>query len=558
MAGGGYVYLKYIKEDESVVKEQKKIEDTLAAQSEHKDDLIIAPASREISRGDNLVESDVVFEAEKNTPDALSEPLLEIVPPPALSEVKDDDMTPESQTTPSEDIEEAEKAEEGEIVAAVEVPFSDVEVDEEANLEGATEEDGNPIIAMEDVSLDKDAEAISEGDVADTNEEVASDEAEAMVIVSVSDTDVESSSETAEQSPDDVAVIGAEAVEENEGAAVPTTEETVVEETADPTLSVPALSPEVDESVRVELESKLREQIEADAKAKMLEALEVARKDKEAEIDELTKKYTSLLAALSEDLKQKEKLAMLMEQERNELKERNNRMDEEYSNAVMAIREGLLAQHGERMRRLDEQAQLLLQHDTIVQEHKVVAQQHSQINRMSIAAGKLKDALENHKSDLEKPLEKIGEAFRDRPVVAVALKCVTESGKWPAGGVYSSKMLYRRFKRVDGSCTRASLVPPEGGMWWHIASFIVATVWRKAEDAEGDENDVVLARARGFMHDGDLGNAVCEMEKLSGAAADIAGDWLIEAKKRLIVENLFAVTMAETLTHQNSSADWRV
>ena len=101
--------------------------------------------------------------------------------------------------------------------------------------------------------------------------------------------------------------------------------------------------------------------------------------------------------------------------------------------------------------------------------------------------------------------------------------------------------LQRDFTVIASDISQAARLPSEE-TWYGEALHRIASAikFRRVDDVEGNDVDSVVARAEQDLADSDLDKAVAELEKLSGAAADVAAPWLEKAKTRLTVEQSIA------------------
>ena len=75
----------------------------------------------------------------------------------------------------------------------------------------------------------------------------------------------------------------------------------------------------------------------------------------------------------------------------------------------------------------------------------------------------------------------------------------------------------------------------------------MVNVRRTAGDIEGDAPDAITARAERYLKAGQLGEAVAELEKLSGEPANVAKPWLDDAKARLAANRAGALLTGQAI-----------
>ncbi|CAN0124888.1 unnamed protein product, partial [Hapterophycus canaliculatus] len=108
-----------------------------------------------------------------------------------------------------------------------------------------------------------------------------------------------------------------------------------------------------------------------------------------------------------------------------------------------------------------------------------------------------------------------------------------------AKGIPTIPQLKQRFGVVKAECRRAALVPEQAGngmVGQLVASALSKLTFAPKGMVEGGGAEGVLARADYLLEAGELESAVGELEKLDGLPADIAMDWLKDAKSRLTAD----------------------
>ncbi|MZR23942.1 hypothetical protein GQF03_16530 [Sneathiella chungangensis] len=104
-------------------------------------------------------------------------------------------------------------------------------------------------------------------------------------------------------------------------------------------------------------------------------------------------------------------------------------------------------------------------------------------------------------------------------------------------GAPTMASLQRDFASIATDISQSARLPSEE-TWYGQALHRIASAikFRRVDDYEGDDVDAIVARAEQSLANNDLDKAVAEIDKLSGAAADVAAPWLEKAKTRLTVE----------------------
>jgi uroporphyrinogen-III synthase len=97
--------------------------------------------------------------------------------------------------------------------------------------------------------------------------------------------------------------------------------------------------------------------------------------------------------------------------------------------------------------------------------------------------------------------------------------------------------LQKEFTSIASDISQSARLPSEETWYGEALHRIASAVkFRRVDDVEGNDVDAVVARTEQDLADSDLDQAVAEIEKLSGAAAEVAAPWLEKAKTRLTVE----------------------
>jgi hypothetical protein len=102
-----------------------------------------------------------------------------------------------------------------------------------------------------------------------------------------------------------------------------------------------------------------------------------------------------------------------------------------------------------------------------------------------------------------------------------------------------------RFEAIDLSIVRAAVrSQAAAGLWGRVqaASAEWIVVRRRGE---GDTTSGIVERASARLAADDLAGAVTEVERLTGAARQVAAPWLVDARRRLEIENRLAAIRAE-------------
>jgi len=116
-------------------------------------------------------------------------------------------------------------------------------------------------------------------------------------------------------------------------------------------------------------------------------------------------------------------------------------------------------------------------------------------------------------------------------------------------GVPNMPQLQSRFQRVANTARRVALVPEDGGLWWHAFAAALSKLMVAPKGlVHGNSAEHVLARAEYHLERGNLAQAVSELETLDDAPKQIARDWTVAAKNRLLVDQVASLLEAHALT----------
>lgn len=151
-----------------------------------------------------------------------------------------------------------------------------------------------------------------------------------------------------------------------------------------------------------------------------------------------------------------------------------------------------------------------------------------------LAVGQLREAINRGGSfDAEfRALRILAEGNRELadPLAALAERT--------SGGIPTRTALAARFGDLATSIVRADFGPEqEGWLRRTVQRFsTIVSVKRTEGEAVGDSPAAIVARAEAALDQGDLGEAVGEVAKLDGPAAEAAAPWLADANARLAAE----------------------
>lgn len=151
---------------------------------------------------------------------------------------------------------------------------------------------------------------------------------------------------------------------------------------------------------------------------------------------------------------------------------------------------------------------------------------------LALGLGQLRQALARSGPFAEE-LERFRQVAKDE----AALRAATDAlAAWAREGAASLDELRGRFAEVARNAVRLTARGADG-LWGEIVDRIASlVVVRRVGEVAGETAEALIARAEARLAAGDLAAAAALVERLSGEAARVAGDWLAAAKVRLEVE----------------------
>ena len=176
-------------------------------------------------------------------------------------------------------------------------------------------------------------------------------------------------------------------------------------------------------------------------------------------------------------------------------------------------------------------------------------------------ASKSEEATENQRTLMLLAISQLQRETRGDEPFENGLKQVTAVANSKFGGVLEKLQpiapigaptmasLQKGFSSIATDISQSARLPSEE-TWYGQALHRIASAikFRRIDDSGGSDVDAVVARTEQDLSENDLNNAVAEIEKLSGVAAEVAGPWLKKAKTRLTVEQSIAGLLEEATT----------
>lgn len=218
--------------------------------------------------------------------------------------------------------------------------------------------------------------------------------------------------------------------------------------------------------------------------------------------------------------------------------EREKKFTDEIRARVEAERDGRLANLEQLSASLEQVQQLTIEADKAISEADATAKLH-------IAIGRLRTALQSDNPVALRPyIEAIRAAAQEDPLLLAAIDSIPRDVY--DLGVLTRQQLAARFHLLQPEIKDASLLPPNAGIAGHIGSLIFSKLlWTKSSAATGDDVGSVMARANEALANGNIVDAVAEVNTLQGWPKRLAHDWLVQGRNRSEVEFLVELIAEE-------------
>jgi hypothetical protein len=220
----------------------------------------------------------------------------------------------------------------------------------------------------------------------------------------------------------------------------------------------------------------------------------------------------------------------------DELTERIAKLEE--TEAATRVNEGLVRFEAEKDR-LTRSLADVAQRVEGLEERSQAAGASPSARAVVLAAGQLREALRTSTPFAEE-LAALRKAAGDQPDLAQLASDLTPHA---ATGI---PMLATLMERFDAAARQAVAAERRfaGDGWLAAAANRLAslvTIRRTAVEDADTTTEAAIARAEAALQGGDLAGAVKALEGLEGAAAEAMGDWLKQARQRLLAERAMAV-----------------
>lgn len=180
---------------------------------------------------------------------------------------------------------------------------------------------------------------------------------------------------------------------------------------------------------------------------------------------------------------------------------------------------------------------------TVLSSGQAITESDGAVN-FFVALSALQTAMATDARSIQPQLQTVAKTLPEDPLVKAVVNSVSDEVK--THGVLSPAQLAARFALIAPEIRRASLAPPDAGVFGHLTSRVLSTLLVKKQGMpQGDDVESILARTETLLSQGNVVDAVAEVNALQGWPKKIAGDWLSEGRKRGELEFLVKVLADE-------------
>jgi mitofilin len=259
------------------------------------------------------------------------------------------------------------------------------------------------------------------------------------------------------------------------------------------------------------------------------------REEYEAERESLNKAYDAKLKA------EKDSADQLYDQKlKNELLKLSISLRREFSNTVKTSVE---SERQGRLGKLEELSSGVEELEKLTGDWTTVVDSTIDTQRLLVAIEAVRAALES--TDRPRPfiaelaaLKEVGSA---NDMVAAAISSISPIAY--QRGIPTPGQLVDRFRRVASEVRKAALLPDNAGVASHAASLVLSRfMFRKSGLPVGNDVESILTRAELLLEEGNLDDAVREVNSLTGWAKTLSRDWLAECRRVLEVQQALDVS----------------
>ena len=292
-------------------------------------------------------------------------------------------------------------------------------------------------------------------------------------------------------------------------------------------------------------EKKLHEDFEAIAR-QLLQRQEHAmneqemrwKEEYEAERQKLAEAYENKLRAEMEAAKKLQEQIL-----RNELLEQQIALRQDFTSSV---RDRVEKEREGRLGRLDELEKEVEELERLTAEWNDVVETNLRTQHLLIAVEALRSKLEDQNGEgatrpFIEELAALKEVADGDSVVDAAIASINPISY--QRGIPSPSQLIDRFRRVAQEVRKVEFLPENAGVASHVASAVLSRfMFKKKGVPVGEDVESVLARAEGWLEEGDFDAAAREVNSLSGWAKVLCKDWLGDVRRVLEVKQALDVS----------------
>jgi MICOS complex subunit MIC60 len=226
---------------------------------------------------------------------------------------------------------------------------------------------------------------------------------------------------------------------------------------------------------------------------------------------------------------------------KNELLKQAISLRQEFSKAVKDSVEG---EREGRLGKLDELSSSVAELDKLTTEWNSVVDSTMSTQHLLVAVEAVRAALAS--TDKPRPfvaeLAALKEVADDNAVVNAAIASINPTAY--QRGISTPSQLIDRFRRVATEVRKAALLPENAGIASIAAGYFLSkAMFRKEGLPVGDDVESILTRSEVLLEEGNLEDAVREMNGLKGWARVLSGDWVAEGRRVLEVQQALDVSI---------------
>lgn len=225
---------------------------------------------------------------------------------------------------------------------------------------------------------------------------------------------------------------------------------------------------------------------------------------------------------------------------KNELLKQSISLKREFTDSV---KDTVEKEREGRLSKLDELSTSVSELERLTGEWNKVVDSTMHTQHLLVAVESVRSLLE--KSDRPRPfiaeLAALKEVAAENPIVNAAIASINPVAY--QRGIPTAGQLVDRFRRVASEVRKASLLPNDAGVASHAASLLLSKVmFKKSGLPVGDDVESILSRAEILLEEGNLEDAVREVNSLNGWAKTLSRDWLSECRSVLEVQQALDVS----------------